>query len=134
MPEPRRRFRIVGEGAPPPRRHRGPGIAVLLVGTYAVLFGAGLFLLWRASARGVSSTRPASSPPHLPASGGARSGAALLAGEGLAPEERAGYQERIAHDCCDCGCDMTVAECLASDQKCPRSREIARKLLAERAP
>lgn len=132
MPEPGRRFRLVGEGQPPPRRHRGPGIAVLLVGAYAVLFVAGLFLLWRSSARGASSA-PAE-PRPVPASDGAASRAALLAGKGLTPEERAEYQQRIAHDCCDCGCDMTVAECLASDQKCPRSPELARKRLAESAP
>ena len=62
--------------------------------------------------------------------------AALLAGEGLTPEERADYQQRIAHDCCDCGCDMTVAECLASDQKCPRSPDLARQRqqMVERGP
>jgi len=138
MPEPGRRFRIVGEGQPPPRGRRGPGLAVILVGTYAVLFTAGLFLLWRTSARGAASSGARHDPPPpLPASGGAGSRAALLAGEGLTPEERADYQQRIAHDCCDCGCDMTVAECLASDQKCPRSPELARQQrqrLAERGP
>ena len=135
MPEPGRRFRIVGEGQPPPGRHRGPGLAVILVGTYAVLFTAGLFLFWRTSARGVSTSNARPDPPP-PARDGAQSRAALLAGEGLTPEERVDYQQRIAHDCCDCGCDMTVAECLASDQKCPRSPDLARQRqqMAERGP
>jgi hypothetical protein len=137
MPEPGRRFRIVGEGQPPARGHRGPGLAVILVGTYAVLFTAGLFLLWRTSAQGRAASHAKAIPdPPPPRNAGAPDRAALLAGEGLSPEERADYQQQIAHDCCDCGCDMTVAECLASDQKCPRSPDLARRRqrLVERGP
>jgi hypothetical protein len=122
MPEPNPRLRVVGEGEPPPRRGRGPGLAVILVGLYAFAFAAALWFLWSVSRRGqgpASPRAPLAARERLPDRG------ALLAGEGLAPEARAEFLKELSHDCCDCGCDLTLRDCLAGEEKCSRSPDLA---------
>ncbi|HEY6065710.1 MAG TPA: hypothetical protein VIY96_06110, partial [Thermoanaerobaculia bacterium] len=49
----------------------------------------------------------------------------LLAGTGLSGPARDRYFARIGVDRCDCGCDMTLAACLARDHTCVRSPALA---------
>jgi hypothetical protein len=130
MSEPVPRLRIVGSDEATPRRPRGPGIAVILVGIYGLLFGGALWWL-RGQAPGAG--RPAA-PASVPSRAKARVPAdtdrrLLLAGFGLEPEAVCEYDRQLAADCCDCGCDLTLQECLVADQKCARSAEAAREKL-----
>src|SRR5262245_2725609 len=136
MPEPdsSSRFRIV---RPPeaPRRPRGPGLAVIAVAVDAVLFLGALFYL--RSRIENAAARPAGAPPAAPAAKAAPAPPerldrlTLLSGEPLASDARSEYARRISEDCCDCGCDLTLRRCLATDAKCTRSSEIASRRLAE---
>lgn len=127
MSEPSPNLRIVGEGERPRRPRRGPGPAVLLVGLYAIAFGVALWLLRGQALRPRAATPGADHPPRLAAAGPAKTmdRRNLLSGAGLEPEARAEYLEHLATDCCDCGCGMTLAECLAGEQKCVRSAQEA---------
>ena len=127
--KPPRAFRVLGpnETGPAPARRRGPGLAVFAIAAYAIAFFAALWFLrahsplFRKPAP-AAATRAAAPPPpaaKLP------SRASLLEGEGLATLAREEYLLRLATDCCDCGCDMTLQECLLTDRTCDRSREIA---------
>jgi hypothetical protein len=128
MPDPSPKLRAVGEGEGPARRRKGPGLAVILVGLYALAFGAALWVFKnqaskpppaRAAAAGnPSGARPAGSRGKLDRQD-------LLSGAGLGPEARSEYMQRLAIDCCDCGCDLTLSQCLVSDQKCQRSAQMA---------
>lgn len=53
----------------------------------------------------------------------------LLAGEGLAPSARGKYLARIGADHCDCGCELSLAQCLARDRSCVRSPALASERL-----
>lgn len=130
MPDPISKLHLVGEAEPPPRRGRGPGPAVILVGLYALLFGSALWVLRGQAPHGPRPGKRQAEPP------GAAAGApemsdrkGLLSGTGLEPETREEYARSLAADCCDCGCDLTVHECLAGDQKCARSAQMARERL-----
>ncbi|HZI65061.1 MAG TPA: hypothetical protein VFF17_00715 [Thermoanaerobaculia bacterium] len=139
MPDlpPPRTLRVLGPPEPAPARRRGPGVAVLAIAAYALAFFAALWLLRAhspifrrpAPAAGVSEIPAAPTAPPVEASR-----ASLLAGEGLAPLARAEFLGRLASDCCDCGCEMTLQECLVSDQTCTRSPEIANELRRASAP
>lgn len=130
---PRRAFRLVGPTDPVPARRRGPGFAVLAIAAYALAFFAAL---WFLRARSPLFRRPAAAAPSAARSVPSvpPSRASLLAGEGLAPLAREEYLGRLASDCCDCGCEMTLQECLVSDQTCTRSPEIAGELRLASAP
>jgi hypothetical protein len=104
---------------------------VLLVGLYAVLFIGSLYLLRsrvrspaaRAPSGDASGSSSASSPPLTRA--------ALLEASGMSPESRAQYFHRLSSDCCPCGCDLTLRDCLLSDEACVKSLVIAEALLRE---
>lgn len=95
---------------------------MLFVGLYAVAFAAGLWLLkdrlpgWR---RALSSESRRAAPPDPPTR------KKLLTGSGLSTEARTEYFRELASDCCDCGCDLALRECLLNDQTCARSSQIA---------
>jgi hypothetical protein len=127
MPDPIPRLRVVGEAAMPPRRGRGPGLAVIFIGLYALLF-AGVLWLLRAQIPGWH--RAASGPPAS-ARAGRPDRQGLLSGDGLMPEARSEYLRLLATDCCDCGCELRLHECLAGDEKCVRSVEVAARRLTE---
>ena len=120
-----------------PTRRRGPGIAVLAIAAYALAFFAALWLL-RAHSPLFRRPAPAGVSPGVPVAAAAppveASRVALLAGEGLAPLARDEFLGRLATDCCDCGCEMTLQECLVSDRTCKRSPEIANELRRASAP
>ena len=134
MPEPDSgsRFRIVRPDPRPPRMH-GPGLAVIAIALYALLFLVALLTL-----RGrIGSAPPAAAGPEsAPAASNAASPALLdrvrlLSGEDLPSDTRSEYGRRLSEDCCDCGCDLTVRRCLATDARCRRSAEVASRWQAE---
>lgn len=106
-------------------RRRGPGPAVLLVGVYALLFAGGLWLS--------QSTSPLLQKKRLPdarrktqdADSPGFSRAALLEAAKLPPLARAEYFLRLSADCCPCGCDLNLRDCLLSDQICIKSPPLA---------
>ena len=123
MPEPSR-LRIVGQGEPPPRRRRGPGLAVLLVLLYALAFVAALWLVWSQTRR----ERGAHPPPEPRAAAPLSDRRALAAGDGLLPVRRVRYLRELSRERCDCGCGQTLQDCLTKDEKCSRSPELAEQL------
>lgn len=119
-------FRVVGPLEASAPRRRGPGIAVVSVAIYALLFLGALWYFKREPT--VPSPKPgvvAKPPTRL----------SLLAGEGLAPSARRKYLARIDIDRCDCGCELSLAKCLAGDRSCIRSPALANeRLRAASAP
>ena len=108
-------FRVVGPPTAPaaPPRRRGPGLAVIAILVYALLFLAALWMFkYRPAAR-------ARTPPPAP------DRQSLLSGAGMAGKARASYLARLGTERCDCGCDMTLRACLERDKSCARSPELA---------
>lgn len=139
MPEipPPRGLRILGPAERAPLPRRGPGVAVLAIAAYSLAFFAALWFLRAHSPlfrRPAPTAAPATAPVAPKAPPVAASRGSLLAGEGLAPLAREEYLGRLASDCCDCGCEMTLQECLVSDRTCKRSPEIANELRRASAP
>ncbi|HTO86641.1 MAG TPA: hypothetical protein VMR54_03820 [Thermoanaerobaculia bacterium] len=135
MPNSSLRLRVVGEGEPPPRRgrgRRGPGLAVILVGLYAILFAAALWWMKSQAShdRGPAPAARGGEPAAAP-SAGAADRAGLLAGKGLSPAARQEYAQRLASDRCDCGCDLTLRKCLEGEAKCARSADMAEERLKQ---
>ena len=125
------RFRVVTDEPPRPRRPRGPGPAVLLVGLYALLFIGALFFLRARAVRSSAGARSDDASQAKPPATTLRTRAALLEAAGLSPAARAEYFYRLSSDCCPCGCDLNVRDCLVSDETCVKSPEIAAALLRE---
>jgi hypothetical protein len=126
MPESIPKLRAVGEGERPARRGRGPGLAVILIGLYALAFGAALWVIKsRAFAPPTAKTADAGNSARPAGSRGKLDRQELFSGAGLDPEPRAEYLQRLSIDCCDCGCDLTLSRCLVGDQKCARSAQMA---------
>lgn len=131
MAEPTPRLRVVGDAPSPPRRTRGPGLGVIFVGLYALLFGGALWLLRsqipslrRAAASPASNrARPAAEPPRP------LSRDSLIAGLGLAPLARDEYLRELSTERCPCGCGLALRDCLLSEEKCARSAELAQERL-----
>lgn len=129
------KLRVVAEGEPVPRRgrgRRGPGIAVILVGLYAILFAAALWWMKSQAShdRGPASAARGGEPAAAPAAG-AVDRAGLPPGEGLSPAARQEYVQRLANDCCDCGCELTLRKCLDGEEKCARSADMAEERLRQ---
>lgn len=109
-------FRVVDPLEAPSRRRRGPGIAVIAVVLYGLLFLGTLWYFKRQPSARNAAARTLSKPPTR---------LSLLAGEGLAPAARSRYLARIDADRCDCGCELALAKCLARDSSCVRSPALA---------
>ena len=128
MSDPVSKLRAVGDGERPARIRRGPGLAVILVAVYALAFAVALWWI-KGQALGTSARKASGAGDPAGAPAGAsripRDRQDLLSGASLQPEARAEYFERLAVDCCDCGCDMTLSRCLVGDQKCSRSAQMA---------
>lgn len=110
-------LRVVVPREPSPARRRGPGVAVIAVASYALLFLGTLWLFEH------QRTRIQRSEPPVTVKAPGRD--TLLAGTGLSPAARKKYFGRISTERCDCGCDLTVLTCLARDQSCVRSPALA---------
>ena len=125
------RFRVVTDDPPRPRRPRGPGPAVLLVGLYALLFIGTLFVLRSRAVRSSAGARAGDASQAKAPASPPLTRAALLEAAGLSPAARAEYFHRLSSDCCPCGCDLNVRDCLVSDETCVKSPAIAEALLRE---
>ncbi|HEU5251283.1 MAG TPA: hypothetical protein VFW15_14950 [Thermoanaerobaculia bacterium] len=118
MSDPQRpTLRAVAPMEPIPARRRSPGVAVIAVAAYALLF---LGALWYFEHQTSRIQRPQSRPTAK-----APSRDSLLTGIGLSPVARKAYFGRISTERCDCGCDLTVLTCLARDRSCVRSPALA---------
>jgi hypothetical protein len=103
----------------------------MLVALYAVAFGGALWLLRGVALRERGGTGAATGAPRAGKSVRPKTGReGLLSGAGLEPASRSDYERELATECCDCGCDLTLHECLVRDQKCARSAEISSRKLA----
>jgi hypothetical protein len=134
MPEPDSgsRFRIVRPEPQPPRMH-GPGLAVIAIAVYALLFLVALIAL-RNRIGSAPTGPPAPASPSIPSAAASPvlvDRVALLSGEELPSDVRSEYARRLSEDCCDCGCDLTIRRCLATDARCRRSAEVASRWLTE---
>jgi hypothetical protein len=109
-------IRAVAPMDPYPARRRSPGVAVIAVAAYALLF---LGALWYFEHRASRLQRPQPPTAKAPSRG------SLLTGIGLSPVARKAYFGRISTERCDCGCDLTVLTCLARDRSCVRSPALA---------
>lgn len=115
----------------PPERWtaRRPGPAVVLVFLYAALFAAAL---WSLRARSpLFQRRHAPVPPASGSKSEVVSRAALLAAEGLTPAARDEYFRGLSTQCCTCGCEASLRDCLLTDQACMTSPELAREILEQ---
>lgn len=124
------RFRVVTSEEQAPRR-RGPGPAVLLVAFYALLFAGGLWLLRAKSPLLPKKTAPFAGRESKEASPSRLPRAALLEAAGLSPLARMEYFLRLSADCCPCGCDLNLRDCLLSDQTCVKSPELANAIFRQ---
>ena len=104
---------------------------MLLVGLYALLFIGTLFVLRARAVRSSAGTRPGDASQAKAPASPPLTRAALLEAAGLSPAARAEYFLRLSSDCCPCGCDLTVRDCLVSDETCVKSPAIAEALLRE---
>lgn len=121
------RLRVVrSDETPPPQRRPGPAVFAVVI--YAVLFAIALWYL-RARAPRALASAPAGPRGRPPSSAigpsGSRDRAFLLSGAGLTGAARSRLDRRLNAERCDCGCGLTVHDCLARDQSCSRSPEIA---------
>ncbi len=126
-------LRVVGPAEPAGPGRRGPGIAVIAVVVYGLLFLAALWgFRGKAKIRSPES-KVADDPVATAGRAGAFSRAALLAGTVLPPLAREEYLGQLVTDCCDCGCDLTLRRCLVSDRSCTRSPQLAKERLRRAA-
>jgi hypothetical protein len=124
------RLRVVHADEAPPRRRR-PGPAALAVLLYAILFALALWFLRGRLPPAHARMGPApggSARPAAPRRSGSPTRAWLLSGAGLAGASRDELARRLAAGRCDCGCELTLRECLARDRSCSRSPELASDL------
>jgi hypothetical protein len=126
MPDPAARLRLIPGGDAPHRRRRNPGPAVLLVLGYAILFGGGLWVI-RARTPNIRRPRAAetAAAPHTEPQSERHSRVELLAGGWIPASLRSRYFARLAAECCTCGCNLSVRDCLEGDASCSRSPELA---------
>ncbi len=110
------------------RAARGPGAAVLLVLLYAAIFAAALW--WLKARSPMFQKRPAASPPAGQKSE-AMPKASLLAGEGLTPVARDEYFRGLSTQCCPCGCEANLRDCLVTEQSCAVAPDLAQEILEQ---
>jgi len=110
-----------------PRPARRPGAAVVLVLLYGLLFAAALWIL-RARSPLFHGARVAAPPAPLErVESVTRS--SLLSGERLSPVARDEYFRGLSTQCCTCGCEANLRDCLLTDQACKKSPEMAEALM-----
>ena len=115
--------------SPERRSARGPGLAVILVLLYAAIFA---FAVWWLKARSpLFQRRPSQAPPAAQKKSGVASRSALLSGEGLTPLARDEYSRALSTRCCPCGCENNLRDCLATEESCEASPELAQEILEQ---
>jgi hypothetical protein len=124
MPDPAARLRLIPGGDAPRRRRRAPGPAVLLVLVYALLFAAGLWVI-RSRTENGRARGDARAVAAAPQKAERHSRAELLAGDWIPAAMRSRYFARLTAECCTCGCDLSLHDCLEGDASCSRSPELA---------
>jgi hypothetical protein len=107
---------------------RGPGPAVLLVLVYATIFAAALW--WIKARSPMFQKRPAPPPPTAQKSDVVPR-SALLSGEGLAPVARDEYFRGLSTQCCPCGCEANLRDCLLTEESCAVAPDLAREILEQ---
>ena len=124
-------LRIVG---PSERRAgRRPGPAVVLILLYGLLFAGAL---WMLRARSPLFHRPKTNavparPSARPEKGENVPKSSLLSGEGLSPVARDEYFRGLSTQCCTCGCEANLRDCLMTDEACQKSPEMAVELMEQ---
>ena len=74
---------------------------------------------------------PAARHSAAPERGAAIPRSSLLAGESLSPVARDEYFRGLSTQCCTCGCEMNLRDCLVADQSCRKSPEMADALMEQ---
>ena len=97
---------------------------MLLVLVYALLFAAGLWFI-RARTQNLAGARGPNRPNAPSPAAERHSRAQLLAGDWIPVAMRSRYFARLAAECCTCGCELSVHDCLEGDASCSRSPELA---------
>ncbi len=110
------------------RAARRPGLAVVLVLLYGLLFAGALWLL-RARSPLFHPARPKAAPSAPQENGESISRSSLLSGEGLSPVAKDEYFRGLSTQCCTCGCEANLRDCLLTDQACRKSPEMAGALM-----
>jgi hypothetical protein len=104
------------------------------VAAYALLFAGGLWFL-RSKSPLMQKKTPAPPSPvaerEAPDANPGLSRAALLEAADLPPVARTEYVLRLSADCCPCGCDLNLRDCLLSEETCTRSPELAHVILRQ---
>jgi hypothetical protein len=119
-------LRVVGPSERRPARRPGP--AVVLVLLYGLLFAAALWML-RARSPLFHRTQTNTAPSVPPEKGESVTRSSLLSGEGLSPAARDEYFRGLSTQCCTCGCEANLRDCLLTDQACRKSPEMAGALM-----
>jgi hypothetical protein len=106
---------------------------VILILLYGSIFGGAL---WMLRARSPLFNRPKAKAPAAGHSTAADRDAviprsSLLSGEGLSPVARDEYFRGLSTQCCTCGCEMNLRDCLVTDQSCAKSPEMAGALMEQ---
>ena len=115
-------------GPPARRARRGPGKAVVLILLYAAIFAAALW--WLKARSPMFRKRPAPDPPAARKSN-AVPRSALLSGEGLNPVARDEYFRGLSTNCCPCGCEANLRDCLLTEESCAVAPEQAQEILEQ---
>ena len=119
-------LRVVGPFERRPARRPGP--AVVLVLLYGLLFAAALWML-RARSPLFHRTQANTALSVPSEKGESVSRSSLLSGEGLSPAARDEYFRGLSTQCCTCGCEANLRDCLLTDQACRKSPEMANALM-----
>jgi hypothetical protein len=110
------------------RPARRPGPAVVLVLLYGLLFAAALWML-RARSPLFHRAQTTAAPSVPPEKVESVTRSSLLSGEGLSPVARDEYFRGLSTQCCTCGCEANLRDCLLTDQACSKSPEMAGALM-----
>jgi hypothetical protein len=101
---------------------------VVLVLLYGLLFASALWML-RARSPLFHRTQTDTAPSFPPEKAESVPRVSLLSGEGLSPAARDEYFRGLSTQCCTCGCESNLRDCLLTDQACRKSPEMAGALM-----
>jgi hypothetical protein len=119
-------LRVVGPSERRPARR--PGLAVVLVLLYGLVFAAALWML-RARSPLFHQAQTTAAPSVPPEKVESVTKSSLLSGEDLSPVARDEYFRGLSTQCCTCGCEANLRDCLLTEQACRKSPEMAGALM-----